>query len=67
MGYAQNKTIFFSEITKRDHKLSKTTFSLIKISQVDVFWLSYECFSVLHDALLLKSVISIYNNSRAVV
>ena len=46
------KTInnFFAEITKRDHKLSKTTFSLIKISWVNMFRLS---FSVLYDASFL--------------
>ena len=27
-----------------------------------MFWLNYECFSILYDAFLLKSVISIHNS-----
>ena len=49
---------FFSEITKTDPKLSKP-FCYNKIS---MFWLSYECFSILGNAFFLKSVIS-SNNS----
>ena len=49
------KTInnFFSEITEQDPKLSKP-FYFNKIP----FWLSYECFSILSNAFLLKSAIS---------
>ena len=56
-GHVQNKkTIFFSEITKPDQK----HFILLKYH---MFWLSYECFSVLlYDAFLLKSVISSHNS-----
>ena len=63
MGHAQNKkTIFFAEITKPDHKLSKTYQNLSSLSKYCMFWLSYECFSILCDAFLRKSVISSHNN-----
>ena len=45
MGHTQNTKTFFAEITKPDHKLSKT-FYFIKISHV----LAELCFSVLYDA-----------------
>ena len=54
----EQKTIFLAEITKPDHKLSKT-FYFIKYH---MFWLSYECFSILCDAFLVKSVISSHPN-----
>ena len=49
----KTKNNFFVEITKPDHKLSKT-FCFLKYY---MFWLSSECFSILHDAFLPKSVI----------
>ena len=54
VGHAQKKKhFFFWEITKADPKLSKP-FYFKKISYV----LSYECFSMLCDTFLLKSVMS---------
>ena len=42
MGHAQNKkNVFFAEIKKLDHKLSKK----FNLSKYHMFWLSYECFS----------------------
>ena len=41
-GHAQNQVQFFLEITKGDHKLSRTFFILSKYCK---FWLSYEWFS----------------------
>ena len=59
MGYAQNKKqFFFSEITKPDPKLS----NLFILTKYHMFWLSYECFAILCDAFLLKSVISSLNS-----
>ena len=50
------KQFFFAEITIPDHNLSKT------LSKYHMFWLGYECFSILCDAFLLKSVISNHNS-----
>ena len=50
-GPRPKQKAFFSVIAKPDHKLSKT-FYFIKISYVLV-----ECFSILCDVFLLKSVI----------
>ena len=49
---------FFSEITKPDPKSFQNLFVLTKY----MFWLSYECFSILCDAFLLKCVISSHNS-----
>ena len=52
MGHTQNKKTFFSEVTKADHKLSKTFY----LPKYHMFWLSYESFSILCDVFLLKRV-----------
>ena len=62
MGHAQNK-IFFTEITKPHHKLSKRFI----LTKNHMFWLSYECFSISCDAFLLKSVISFLQPKIAAV
>ena len=54
MGQTQSKKQFLLEITKPDPKLSKP-FYFNKISYV---WLSYECFYILCNTFLLKSVIA---------
>ena len=54
----KTENIFFSVIKKTDHKLSKT-FYFIKISYVLA---DYECFSIVCDVFLLKSVISSHNS-----
>ena len=57
IGQAQKKkNNFFEEITKSDHKLSKT-FYFTKI-----YVLADLCFSILCDSFLLKSVISRHNS-----
>ena len=67
MGHAQNKQKI-AEITKPDHKLSKTFLfyqNIICFVMNHEFWLSYECFSILCYAFLLKSVISSHNSCGA--
>ena len=58
----KQKTIFFSEIIKPDPKLSKPFY----LTKYHMFWLSYECFSILCNAFLLKSAISSHNSCEAV-
>ena len=61
MGHTQNKKqfFFFSEMIKPDPKLSKPFYFWTKYH---MFWLSYECFSILCNAFLLKSAISSHNS-----
>ena len=50
-GPCPKKKFFFSEIEKPDPKLPKPFI----LSKYRMFWLSYECFSILCNAFLLKS------------
>ena len=58
--HPKQKTVFFSETTKPDPKLSKP-FYFNKI--MCLAELSYECFSILCNAFLLKSTISSHNTA----
>ena len=53
-GPCPKQNYFFSEIEKPDPKLPK----LFILRKYRMFWLSYECFSILCNAFLLKSAIS---------
>ena len=50
MGQTQNKQFFLAEMTKADHKLSKTFI----LSKYHMFWLSYACFSLLQWCFVTK-------------
>ena len=59
MGHTQiKKQIFFSEIIRPDLSFQ----NLFILTKYHMFWLSYECFSILCNAFLLKSPISSHNS-----
>ena len=59
MGHTQNKkTNFF----QKKQNLIRSFQKPFILSKDSMFWLSYECFSILRDAFLLKSVISSQHN-----
>ena len=59
MGHAQNKKPFFSQKQQKQILSFQNIFILTKYH---VFWLSYECFSILCNTFLLKSAISSHNS-----
>ena len=55
MGHAQNKKQFFFQ---KQQKQILSFQNLFILTKYHLFWLSYECFSILRNAFLLKSAIS---------
>ena len=60
MGHTQNKKQFFFFRNNKSQILSFQ--NLFILTKYHMFWLSYECFSILCNAFLLKSAISSHNS-----